>query len=377
MIAFNTVNARPAGKPGAEADLADYVDSIAAGAGLTTRPLPVADEPSNLLVSHRANGNAPWLLFVSHLDTVDVAGMTIDPFAGEIRDGRVYGRGACDTKGSGAAMLWALMQYQAQPDRPNNVAILFSVSEEFGKAGIVSFVANDLPSLGGAPVGVIVGEPTELQPVVAHNGVCRWRIRTEGVSAHSSEPGQGRSAISMMVEVIRAIESRYIPNLTASHPLTGQARCSVNLIQGGSQINIIPDHCEIHVDRRLVPGEDPAEVLPAVEAVLDDVRRADPNVQVEQDKPYIDPALDPATNEAWAAHVCRVLDGLGQPAAPCGAKFGAEASNFGQVGVPAIVLGPGSIAQAHGGDEWLALEQLALACDVYLGIMKAPTERRR
>lgn len=372
MIAFNTVNARPDGAPGREGPLADYLEQRAAAAGLRTGRLGVENEPPNLMVSHQVDADAPWVMMVSHLDTVAVDAMTIEPFAGETRDGRIYGRGACDTKGSGAAMLWSLVQYAAQPDRPNNVAVLYSVSEEIGMTGMVSFVANDLPDLGWAPAGVVVGEPTDLCPVTAHNGVVRWRIHTRGVGAHSSEPSAGRSAISMMVEVVRAIESRYIANLDASHPMTGRAQCSINLIRGGSQINVIPSHCEIHLDRRTVPGEDADRVLAEVETVLDDLRRADPNLVVEQESPYIVGPLDPTTNEQWVRHVCGVLDRLGLPATPVGAKYGTEASALSRAGVSSLVLGPGSAAQAHTNDEWLSLEQLRLGCEVYLAIMKTP-----
>ncbi len=369
MVSFDTVNRRPDGKPGGEAGLMGYLEEVATDAGFVTRRLPVPDEPPNLLVTHPVDAGSPWLLFVSHLDTVDVAGMTVDPFASEIRDGRVYGRGACDTKGTGAAMLWALAQYASGPGRPNNVAVLYTVDEEIGMRGAVSFIGNDLPALGWTPVGAIVGEPTDLKPVVAHNGVVRWRIRTRGVSAHSSEPDAGRSAISMMVEVVRAIESRYIPAIEASHPLTGRAQCSINLIRGGSQINVIPADCEIDVDRRTVPGEDARRVLPDVEAILDEVRRGNPELRVEQDEPYIVGALDPATGTSWSSHVRGVLERLGLDATPVGAKYGTEASSFSGAGVPAVVLGPGSVAQAHTQDEWLSLKQLALGVDVYLALM--------
>jgi len=370
MIGIDTTNHRPTGPPGTEDRLADDLEELATEVGLSTTRLAVPDEPHNLLVSHEVGPDAPWALFVSHLDTVDVVGMTIDPFAGEIRDGRIYGRGACDTKGSGAAMFWALMQYAAQQERHNNVAVLYTVNEEIRQTGAISFVANDLPGLGWSPAGVVVGEPTGLQPVVAHNGVVRWRIRTQGVSAHSSSPDRGRSAISMMVEVVRAIESQYIPRIDTSHPLTGRAQCSINLIQGGSQINIIPARCEIQVDRRTVPGEEDRQVLPTVERVLDTLRQADPNFCVEQDEPHIVGPLDPATNEPWATHVCGVLDRLGLPAEPVGAKFGTEASTFARAGLPALVLGPGQAAQAHTKDEWLSLDQLHAACEVYLEIMR-------
>lgn len=372
MIAVDSANERPDGKPGKEAALADLLERVAAAAGLKTQRLSVENEPANLLITCEAVNDAPWLLFVSHLDTVSTAGMTIDPFGGEIRDGRIYGRGACDTKGTGAAILWSLIATASETDRPHNLAALYTIDEEFGMTGAVSFIADDLPRLGWRPAGVIVGEPTDLRPVAAHNGVVRWKIHTHGVSAHSSDPSSGVSAISGMVEVVRAIESRYVPALEASHPLTGRAVCSINVIRGGSQVNIIPEHCEIELDRRTVPGEDPQQVLPAIEAILDDLRRADPKLNVEQGEPYIVPPLDPSTNERWSAHVGSILESLGMPGEAVGAKYGTEASSFGQAKIPAVVLGPGSVAQAHTKDEWLALDAFQRGIEVYGKIMRGP-----
>lgn len=372
LVSFNTVNPKMSGRPADEAGMADYLASLAAGAGFTSRRLPVPDEADNLLITHRVRDGAPWILFVSHMDTVDVEPTMPEPFVGRIREGRIYGRGACDTKGTGAAAFWALRQYASQRDQPNNVAILFTVDEENHKGGILSFINHDLSALGWRPAGAIVCEPTDLHPIVAHNGLVRWRIRTRGVSAHSSDPSRGRSAISMMCKVVQAIESRYIPALSAEHPLTGKAQCSINLIKGGTVINAIPADCEVHIDRRVVPGEDPASVLPAVERILDDLRREDPNLNVEQDQAFVDPSLDSTANRQWTARIGAVLSKLGLDPTPLGAKYGTEASNLGQAGIEAVVIGPGSVAQAHTIDEWLALDQLRLACDLYLEIMKRP-----
>jgi acetylornithine deacetylase len=297
--------------------------------------------------------------------------MTIEPFAAEIKEGRLYGRGACDTKGTGAAMLWALKQCLVDGQCANNIAILFSVDEEIGKQGARAFVANHMAQLSWHPAAVIVGEPTQLRPVVAHNGVVRWRIATQGQAAHSSNPANGRSAISMMTKVIDAIESQYIPGLTASHPLTGQAQCSINIIRGGSQINIIPDLCEIYLDRRIVPGEDPTQVLPAVEQLLNDVRRSNPGLNIIQREPdHLDWALDSVGSEAFALFVQSVLKQLGQPTDLVGVGYGTDGSNFGRAGIPTVVLGPGDIAQAHTKDEWLDLDQLQQGVAVYGQLMR-------
>ncbi len=233
MVAVDTVNSNISGRPDAELELSLRLEEIAGGLGLETRRLPVSGEGFNLLVSLEVGAGRPWLLFESHLDTVSVSGMTIPPFAGEIRDGRLWGRGACDTKGTGAAMLSALTEYASGGEQPNNVAIVYTLDEEVGKQGIRTFAERQLPELGWKPAGAIVGEPTGLLAVVAHNGIVRWSIETRGVAAHSCAPERGKSAISMMMRVIDALESRYIPSLEASHELTGRARCSINVIDGG------------------------------------------------------------------------------------------------------------------------------------------------
>ncbi len=372
MIGFDTVNANVSGRPAPELELAQFLESQASAIGFEAARCPVGGCGFNLLLSCRTKERAPWLLFESHLDTVSLEGMTIDPLAGRIQNGRIHGRGACDTKGSGAAMLWAMRRYAEGTDKPNNIAILYTLDEEIGKTGVRAFVERNLPSLGFQPTGVIVGEPTLMQPVVAHNGVVRWAIQTQGIAAHSADPSKGQSAISLMVQVIELLESRYIPSLSAAHPLTGKAQCSVNMIRGGVQINIIPESCEIRIDRRVVPGEDADDVLPAVEALLDELRCQDPRMKVSQRVLFIDPPLDPRGGEAFIETVEQVLERMGLPAQPTGVGYATDASTFAEAGIPAVVLGPGSIAQAHSCDEWLDLDQLHQAVEVYLNLMRSP-----
>lgn len=372
MVGFDTVNTAISGKPHAERALSVYMEGQALAMGLDTRRLPVTGDGFNLLISRQVDSGAPWLLFESHLDTVSVDGMTVDPFEGRVVDGRMYGRGTCDTKGTGAAMLWALSR-SSERIGPNNVAILYTLDEEVGKTGVRTFVASQMPEMDWRPAGVIVGEPTRLRAVVAHNGVVRWRIRTEGVAVHSSDPARGRSAIRTMTEVIGALEERYISQLTSEHPLTGAAQCSINLIRGGTQINMIPEHCEIHVDRRVVPGEDPDTVIPAVERILEELRADNPDLTVVQETPdMVDSPLDPAGGKAFGAFVASVLKSMGLPDGLTGVGYGTDASSFSRAGIPTIVLGPGDIAQGHTADEWIDLGQLNSGVDVYYNLMCSP-----
>ena len=372
MISFDTVNRRVDGHGGTETELTSYLEQIARAWGFVTKRLPIDDNDTNLLVYGPPAPGAPTLLFDSHLDTVSVDGMTIDPFAARIHQGRLYGRGACDTKGSGAAMLWALKRLserRAPFDQPANVAILFSVDEEVAMTGVLAFVRKQMPELDWRPNAVVVGEPTEMQIVAATGGIARWSIRTRGVAAHSSNPAKGRSAISAMMKVIDALETSYIPNLDANDPLVGRAQCSINLISGGTQINVIPETCEIHVDRRVVPGEDPAGALPDVEAILDALRARHDGLEVEQGAPRLDPPLEPALSRQFSEKVGSVLTRHGLNPQPIGVPYGTNASKYAAAGIPAIVMGPGCIDQAHTAEEWIALDQLELSEKVYFDLM--------
>ena len=376
MISIDSVNRIDQGEAFSERRLAEHLEYLARHWHLDVQRLPIGGDAYNLLVSapasNLAGDAAPWLLFDSHLDTVSVEGMTIDPFAATIKGDVIYGRGACDTKGSGAAMLWALKTLSGANQLAANVAILFSIDEEVSRTGVRAFLADQLPQLGWRPNAVIVGEPTELKMVIAHNGLVRWRIETRGKAAHSSEPSQGRSAISDMVRVITALETQYIAQLDASHPLTGRAQCSINLIAGGQQINVISDRCTISLDRRLVPGEDGASVLPAVERILQRLASEQPHLQATQSPARIESGLAPDLNHALAEAVGQVLVRQGLSPEPQGAKYGSHASSYAEAGIPAIVLGPGAIAQAHEQQEFLRLDQLHAAQRVYRALASAP-----
>jgi acetylornithine deacetylase len=373
MIACDSVNPAISGRPMAELALVERIEAVAGETGLTTRRLSVHDRAPNLLVTGASDPGLPWLLFHSHLDTVGVGGMEVPPFTATLRDGRLHGRGACDAKGSGAAMLWALREHATAEDvRPTaNVAILFAVDEEVSRAGVDTFLERQLPDLGWRLAGVVVGEPTGLRLVVAHNGIARCTIRTTGVAAHSSDPARGRSAIRAMLTVVAAIEERYIAPLAASHPLTGPAACSINVIRGGTGVNMIPDACLIELDRRTLPGEDGRDVMAGLEAILADLRAGDPDLDVAIHDPIIHAPLEPTVGAAFADGVAAVMARAGLAPDPMGVGFGTDAGAYAAAGIPAVVLGPGAIAQAHAPSEWVAIDELERAVDLYRAIMVA------
>lgn len=374
LVGFNTVNQINQGITFVEGEMATYLERVADAWGLQAMRLPIDSGGFNLMVTHQVDVSAPWLLFESHMDTVSTEGMTVEPFAAEIRNGKLFGRGACDTKGTGTAMLWSLKTLSESKGLRTNIAILFTVDEEATKTGVRAFVNSQVDQLDWKPIGAIVGEPTLLRMIVANNGVVRWRIRTKGVATHSADPSQGRSAITAMVKVIEAIETNYIPGLQAVHPLVGKAQASINMIRGGTVINMVPNDCTVFVDRRTIPGEDPTSVLPAVEKVLDALKVANPMLEVEQLEPFVDPPLNPEFSQDFAARISLVLAELDYSTEPAGAPYGTDASNLVDGGIPAIVVGPGSIEQAHKVDEYLELDQLEQGIRVYSELMAKPPD---
>lgn len=368
MVRINSINPALPGSDGGEAALADHLETLARGWGFDVRRLPVKGLTDQRLITFTVDEKLPWLLLDSHLDTVAVEGMTIDPFGGQIKGDQLFGRGSCDTKGTGAAMLTAMRAYAEGPgDKPNNIALLLGVDEEVAMRGIQSFVTHDLPNLGFTPWGVIVGEPSECRPVIAHNGCVRWRLHTHGIASHSSVPHEGRSAISAMVKVIDAIESRYAPAMQTDHPLTGAPVCTVNTIQGGSAPNIVPDRCTIQIDRRVTPNETRQQVEPALRFLLDELVHVEYTLEKLIDHPPLAPE---SSKKHLLPAVQSVLKRMGLPTLAPGAPFATHAAYTAAAGLPSVVLGPGSPHKAHTKDEWVSVSAIERGVELYLGLMR-------
>jgi len=369
MVSIDSVNPAIRAGEGGESKLAEYLVFVAAAFGFSVRRLPVADYGENLLIVYDRGPNRPWVLFDSHMDTVGSEGMTIDPFGAEIRDGKLWGRGACDTKGSGAAMLWALREYSRSRGQPSNVAILYSADEEVGMRGIRSFIDNDYQTLGFGQPGVVVGEPTRMRLVTSHNGLCRARVKTHGIAAHASQPSNGRSAISAMAKIISAFEEGYITGLRAENELTGAAHCSINTIRGGTAANVIPDRCEIEIDRRLVPGEDPDRVVADIRAAISEIAERSPDIEYEMDVRFLAPPLSPAAHSKLAGAAGRALARENLSGEPTGVTYATNAGDLSARGIDTVVFGPGDVAQAHTREEWIDIEELKQSVRVYRAIM--------
>ena len=373
MVSINSVNASMAATPG-EAEMAHFVADLGRSAGLDVslqEALPNRPNVFLRLPATERSGDSPRrILFDTHLDTVPIDSMP-NALTPRLDGGRMYARGACDTKGAVAAALWALLQLaETQPRRNAEVCLLGSVDEEYQKRGVTFAVANGLRA-----DAAVVGEPTGLRPVIAHKGAVRWKITTHGKAAHTSRPENGVNAIYQMVEVVECLRERLEPALAAqTHPLLTPPTLTVAQVEGGTGANIVPELCTITIDRRTLPTEDPEAILRGVDALLADLTSKRPDVRLERQAPFLaERGLETAPDAAvvqLTQRACAAVLGERADVTPVGVPYGTDATQLGGVaGIPTVVLGPGDIAQAHSADEWVELRQVEQAGQIYLRMM--------
>jgi acetylornithine deacetylase len=338
-----------------EAALADYVATFLRKNRIDVEVYDV--HPGRPNVVARVTVGAPTtVLLEAHLDTVHADNMSIDPFRPDMRGGRLYGRGSCDTKGSLAAFLAAVTGLLAGGTQPAvNLVLLAVADEEYRFTGAQAAVARGLTADWG-----IAGEPTQLRIVRAHKGVTRWKIVTRGVAAHSAYPERGRNAINAMGRVLVHLEE-YAGSLSdrTPHPDLGKPTLSVGVIEGGQAVNIVPDRCWIEVDRRTLPGEDRAAVLAPVAALL----RGIPDAAIEE--PHIEvPGMEVAASAPPVVALSRSLQAITGAAVIETAHYATDAGVYNRHGIPTVVFGPGDIALAHTADESIGLGELETAVRV-------------
>lgn len=331
-----------------EQQVADFLATVAAQAGLDVEFQKVLPNRANLLARLSPSGTIRHrILLVPHLDTVDAADEA--QFIPRRKHGRLYGRGACDTKGSAATMLGALCEIARSRQRPQATEVIFAgvVDEENAQAGSRALVARGLKA-----ALAIVGEPTRLKVVTAHKGSLWLRLETHGKSAHGARPGLGRNAVHAMARIVDALETDYAASLRKRrHVLLGFPTVSVGTIHGGTQPNIVPDTCAITIDRRTLPGETEIGVRREITTFLER-RKLKATFASEKLAPCLPLETDP-----HLPFVRRFLR-CNRQRKPAGVHFFCDAAVLAEGGIPSVVFGPGDIAQAHTPDEWISLAAL-------------------
>jgi len=363
------VQIRSFNPPGDEAAMSDYVADWLVAAGLTVTPQPVEGARANIVGRLSGAGDQPALVLCAHLDTVPPgeAPWSLDPFAGEWRDGRLYGRGAADTKGSLAAMLIAA-RWAAQSGQrlAGDLVVLATVDEENNGLGARTYVES-----GGMQgvAGIVIGEPTSLDLVIAHRGLLWLELTVLGKAAHGAMPERGVNAIlplAAMLSQLQAHQFAYQPD-----PLLRPPTINIGTVQGGSKINMVPDRCQAKIDLRTVPGQVHAEIVAEVRALAEATARDWPGITVDVQTINDKAPLDTADDHPFVVagrHVSAVV--RGQPAVVRGAPYMTDGSLLAATTrTPAIVCGPGLESMAHQVDEYVEVAELLTAVRLYAGLM--------
>ncbi|MDB6038063.1 MAG: Acetylornithine deacetylase [Verrucomicrobiales bacterium] len=340
-----------------EARVAYFISDLGRKAKLDVHFQEVFPGRCNVFLHAKPKGKSRnRILFAPHMDTVGAAGATHDIFSPRQAKNRIYGRGACDTKGCIAAVLSGLLDVIQDKGAPPATEFIFCglIDEEEGQTG-----SRALINSGFKADLAIVGEPTNLKIVTAHKGDLWLQITTQGKSAHGSQPELGQNAVLKMARVVELLETKYAKQLRKNkHPLLGNGTINVGSIRGGSQPNIVPADCCIEVDRRTLPGETEQFVRQELNALF---RRNELTAKIKNNKSSPCPALE---TDPTLPFVKKFFESTGQTE-KVGANFFCDAAIIAGGGIPSVVFGPGNIAQAHTADEWISIASLEKAASVY------------
>lgn len=365
MIRLRSVN-----PPGDELPVAEYLAAEARQNGLDVELQDLDTGRANCMVRLKG-GAAPALVLTGHLDVVPPGEQAWehDPFGAEIVDGRIYGRGSTDMKGGVAAILTAMIELRRSGFRPaGDVVLAATAGEEAGLYGARDMVERR--SLTGAGY-LVVAEPTDLNVFVAEKGVLWMQVHYYGRTAHGAMPWLGVNAVSAMARLIPVLES--YPFRFEESPTLGKPTLSVNMIDGGNKTNVVPDHCRIVLDMRTVPSQDHAALTQEVKQQAEAVARAtneDIRVDITVDQDSLAVETDPQEPLVRAV-TASVQAVTGRPPRVEGVNYATDASVLAPgFSIPMVICGPGGSDMLHQPDEWVAIEQLTQAAEIYADLAR-------
>ncbi len=373
LIAIDSINpslvSGAAGEAAVARALADELRTI----GLTVEIQEVAPGRPNVVGTLEGRSPGRSLMYCGHVDTVGISGMT-RPFDPAERDGRIYGRGSQDMKSGVAAMIGAAR------------VIAESGGLDAGRLVIACVVDEEHASIGADALvtrwradAAVVTEPTDLEVAVAHKGFEWVEIETEGRAAHGSRPREGRDAIRLMGRVLGALDAldRELQS-RAPHALLGTASLHASVIAGGHELSSYPDRCHLQMERRTVPGEPPGVAGREVDAILDRLRRDDPEFTGASKVTFGRPPHEIPAGHDLPQTLLRCLATLPAsparpappaPPAPIGMSFWTDAAVLSEAGIPAILYGP-SGAGLHSIEEWVEVRSVLTCRDALASLAR-------
>lgn len=367
LVSFNTESQR------SNLELIHFCRDYLAGLGVESRIVPSPDGQKANLYATIGPQAAGGVVLSGHTDVVPVAGQdwSSDPWTLTERDGKLYGRGACDMKGFDAIALALVPEMLKAPlKRPVHIAL--SYDEEVGCQG-VRVMIKDMVEAGFAPSAVIVGEPSMMQVVTGHKGGMRMRTTVRGHAVHSSRVHAGVPAVMIAAELIQWHNEVMAENKARTPDDTGfeppYTTLHVGVVQGGTAVNITAEHCSFTHEVRCIPGENDADYERRYRARLAEVearmKAIAPETGIDFEVTSYTPAMGPEQGGA-AETLCRRLTGDNGSHV---VSYGTEGGLFQRAGWSTVVCGPGDIAQAHQPDEFLSVEQLDKGTEFVRGVI--------
>jgi acetylornithine deacetylase len=351
LVAIDSVN--PSLVPGGagEVGMARFVMEWCGQRGIPAEIDDAAPGRPSVIARMKGAGGGRSVVLNAHLDTVGVAGMP-DPFRPRVENGRLYGRGSYDMKGSLAACMLALADIRASGLR-GDVILAAVADEEHASIGVQSVLKRIQAD------AAIVTEPTALEMCVAHKGFSWHEITTKGCAAHGSRPDLGVDGIAHMGRVLNRLEdlqaemSRRTP-----HPLLGHGSLHASLISGGQELSSYPESCTVEIERRTLPHETNAAVEAEFGAILNDLASKDPQFQGTQRTTLVRPPFSvPENADIVEALRDQATSVLGHAPQMIGVPFWMDAAFFAGAGIPTVNIGPDG-AGAHSVEEWVDLESV-------------------
>jgi acetylornithine deacetylase len=328
--------------------------------GLDVAQHEPAPDRTSVVGTLRGAGSGKSLMLNGHIDTVGVENMP-DPFSGGIRDGKLYGRGAYDMKGSIAAMLAAVKALRdANLALPGDLLLAAVADEEYASIGTADIATRYKPD------AAIITEPTELQLAIAHKGFVWLEVTTIGKAAHGSRPQLGIDANLKMGRFLHELD-RLEQELRAHepHPLIGPPTLHAALINGGREMSVIADRCELRIERRTIPGETEAQSIAEIQALLDRLSASDKAFHASVKSFFAREPFEVAADapivkavQSTASNILRRQIDLG------GVSFWTDAALLAAAGIPTVVFGPIG-AGAHAVEEWVDLPSVEQAAMIY------------
>ena len=352
LVRLNSCN-----PPGYERDCARLLGAKLEAAGFTVASYEFAEGRTSLIARAGGNGDRRPLCLTGHLDVVPTGAepWERDPFAGELDGERIHGRGTSDMKAGVAAMVIAALNSAHRLAGSPGLTLVLTAGEETGCEGALDLARRGVLGHAGA---IVVGEPTANQPYVGHKGCFRFRCIARGVTAHSSMPELGDNAIYKAAHAITALERFELADL--HHPVMGHPTLVVSQMQGGMNINSVPDRATVGVDVRTIPGQDTARLRSQLSATLG------PEIDME---PIIElPSVFTDASDEWVQTVFeRARKIAGATASTRTAPYFTDAAVLGPAyrTPPTVILGPGEPHLAHTTNEYCLRSRIYEAVELY------------